>query len=141
MCQRTKQNFFLTIFSSFLSLLRRKHRRREHKRKTEENKIFITLLKKGQNSSFSRCAQEREFCLKPLRRKGEKANKNTKDLHHLKSLCRFLSFSLRSEYYCSYSSLILLIEERDERERVFTRALLIAFFKVAETKVYLSSLL
>ena len=123
-CQRTKQNFFSTIFSSFLSLLRRKHRRREHKRKTEENKIFITLLKKGQNSSFSRrCAQEREFCLKPLRRKGEKANKNTKDLHHLKSLCRFLSFSLRSEYYCSYSSLILLIEERLERESIYARVI------------------
>jgi len=118
---KNKTEFFLDHLLLFFVSFEKKAQKKRTQKKDRREQNF-TLLKKGQNSSFSRCAQEREFCLKPLR-KGEKANKNTKDLHHLKSLCRFLSFSLRSEYYCSYSSLILLIEERLERESIYARVI------------------
>jgi len=131
-----EQNRIFSRPSSPLFGRRRKNRREQKKDRREQN---FTLWKKGKIRFSSLCPRKREFCLKPLR-KGEKANKNTKDLHHLKSRTSFVVF------VALWILLLLLLSNtthrRETREREYLQhALLIAFFKVAETKVYLSSLL
>ena len=88
---KNKTEFFLDhLLSSFLSLLSKKATERREQKKDRREQNF-TLLKKGQNSDQKLVPKKRDFCLKPVR-KGEKANKNTKDLHHLKSRTSFVVF-------------------------------------------------
>ena len=111
-CQRTKQKFFLDPLLLFLV----SSKREQKKDRRAQN---FTLSKKGQNSIFL-VVPKRERILpnKTSKKRRESKQKNTKDLHHLKSRTRALSFStLRSEYYCSYASLIIYSSKRDERER------------------------
>ena len=135
------RNFFLTLFSSFWSRRREKQKREQKKDRRAQN---FTLSKKGQNSIFL-VVPKRERILpnKTSKKRRESKQKNTKDLHHLKS--RTTSFVVFVALWILLLLLLsntLLIEERLERERVFTtRVIDIAFFKVAETIKCISSLL
>ena len=136
------RNFFLTLFSSFWSRRREKQKREQKKDRREQN--FTLWVKKRAKFDFPRCAQERERILpKTSKKRRESKQKNTKDLHHLKS--RTTSFVVFVALWILLLLLLsntLLIEERLERERVFTtRVIDIAFFKVAETIKCISSLL
>ena len=139
-CQRTTQNFFLTTSSPLFGRRRRKKNRRENKRKTEENKILSHFEKRAKKFG-PKVVPKKERILpnKTSKKRGResKQKKHKKDLHHLKSRTRALSFStLRSEYYCSYSSLILYSSKRDEREREYLqRALLILRFLKSQKRL------
>ena len=141
MSKNKTEKFFLDPLLLFLVVEEKKTE--ENKRKTQKRTKFHTL-KKGQNSIFLVVPKRERLLPKTSKKRREsKHKKNTKDLHHLKSRTRALSFSLRSEYYCSYSSLILYSSKRDEREREYLqRALLILRFLKSQKRLKcISSLL
>ena len=135
---KNKTEFFLlTIFSSSFWSSKKKQKR-EQKKDTEENKISHFEKKRAKFGPKVVPKKERILPNKTSKkRRRESKHKNTKDLHHLKSRTRALSFStLRSEYYCSYSSLILYSSKRDSREREYLqRALLILRFLKSQKRL------
>jgi hypothetical protein len=135
------EKFFLDPLLLFLVVEEKKTE--ENKRKTEENTKFHTFEKRAK-FDFPRCVPKRERILpnKTSKKRRESKQKKHERFASLKiSHASFVVFVALCILLLLLLSNTLLIEERLERERVFTtRVIDIAFFKVAEeTKVYLFS--